>query len=96
MNLRNFKYSIAKQTEVQTLIFSKPKFTRASAVKWAKDHDFKSSKVDETGTSFRLRQKPPDSFTEGSFRTITLTDGVKAVIGIPKKSKTKIDKNFWH
>jgi len=77
---------IEKQTEVQTLIFSKPKFTRKSAKKWAKDHEFKNNKVDETSTSFRLRQKAPGLFIEGSFRTIELTSGVKAVIGRPKKS----------
>ncbi len=75
---------VSKQTEVQTLIFSKPKFDRAGAIKWAKDHDFRSDKVDETSTSFRLRQKNPGEFQEGSFRTIELADGVKAVIGKPK------------
>lgn len=73
-----------KATEIQTLIFSKEKFNREQAVKWAKDHDFKSDSVDETSTSFRLRQKEPSDFQDGSFRTIDITDGVKAVIGVPK------------
>ena len=70
------------QAVVQTLIFSKEKFETAEAAKaWAKAHDFRSDKVDETDESWRLRQRDPGDFQEGSFRTITLTEGVKAVIG---------------
>lgn len=66
---------------VQTLIFSKNRFTRAQAVKWARDHGFKASKVDETEQSFRLRQAEPSAFQAGTFRTIELTAGIRAVIG---------------
>lgn len=83
-------------TEVQTLIFPKKHWENADeAKKWAKDHGFKSSKVDETGSSYRFRQKDPSLFDENSFRTICLTGAkrddpgsdacrVKAVIGTPK------------
>jgi hypothetical protein len=71
----------ADSTTVQSLIFDKKKFTVEQAKKWAKDHDFRNDKVDETPDSIRLRQKDPADFIEGSFRTIELTDGVKAVIG---------------
>ena len=54
--------SVAKQSEIQSLIFPKGKFTSAQAKKWAQDNGFKSSKVDETGTSFRLRQADPGKF----------------------------------
>jgi ClpP class serine protease len=70
-----------KPTVVQTLIFSKEKFTKAEAKKWAKDHDYKSSGVDETEDSYRIRQRDPGDFVEGSFRTIELDDGVSAVVG---------------
>lgn len=82
---------IEKQTEIQTLIFSKDKFKTKQQVKdWLKKHDFHAIKeLDETSTSFRARQKNPGEFVPGSFRTITITDGVKAVIGKPKtKEKT--------
>jgi len=73
---------------VQTLIFSKDKFPTAESAKaWAKAHDFKSDKVDETEESWRLRQRDPGDFQEGSFRTITLTEGVKAVIGRLKERR---------
>lgn len=71
-----------KPTEVQSLIFSKESFKTAEAAKsWAKEHDFKSGDVDETEESFRLRQHDPGEYKTGSFRTIELKEGVKAVIG---------------
>lgn len=70
-----------EKTSTQSLIFSKEKFTQAEAVKWANDHEYRSDKIDETETSFRLRQKEPDEFVDGSFRTIDITDGIQAVIG---------------
>lgn len=68
-------------TKVQSLVFDKKTFTRARAVKWAKTHDFKSGDVDETETSYRLRQRDPRRFVAGSFRTVKLASGVSAVIG---------------
>jgi hypothetical protein len=63
--------SVTKQFEIQTLIFPKAHWDSADgAVKWAKDHGFKSSKVDETNVSYRLRQKDPDDFQR--MRTICL------------------------
>lgn len=79
-------------TEIQTLILSKTKFsTLRAASKWVKDHSFKvrhkGKAPDETADSWRFRQKDPGDFQAGSFRTITITDGVKAVVGKPKTSK---------
>jgi hypothetical protein len=81
-----------KQFEIQTLIFPKDKWNSLAEVKrWAKDHDFSTDKVDETDTSWRLRQQDPDDFKR--LRTICLNPGrstpmnsckVKAVGG-PKK-----------
>jgi len=81
-----------KQTEVQTVIMSKERFpTMASATKWIRDHNFKTRHKgkgpDETSTSFRFRQRDPGDFQSGSFRTIRLTDGVSAVIGVPKRQR---------
>lgn len=76
----------ADPTTIQTLIFDKKKFNAAEAKAWAKEHGFKNPKVDETEDSLRLRQKDPGEFQEGSFRTIEVKPGVKAVIGRLKKS----------
>lgn len=84
-------------TTIQTLIFPKTKWSNLNSVKeWAKDHGFKNTNVDETGTSWRLRQRPPGDFKTGSFRTICLAGAdepddddcrVKAVIGRLKEGK---------
>lgn len=73
-----------KPTEVQTVILSKEKFKNAEAAKkWLRAHDFKSE-LDETEDSYRARQKDPGDFTQGSFRTISVEDGVSAVVGHKK------------
>lgn len=67
-------------SQVQTLIFDKKVFpTRQSATRWAREHDFRADKVDETENSWRLRQREPGDFVR--FRTIRMTRGVQAVIG---------------
>jgi len=70
-----------KPLKVQTLIFRRPLFTRKSAVAWARTHDFRSNDVDETESSYRLRQRDPSRFVPGSFRTIRLSKGVQATLG---------------
>lgn len=67
-------------TTVQTYIFDKEKFTREEAKNWLEKHD-KNTGLEETEDSFRARQVPPGDFNEGSFRTIQITSGIKAVIG---------------
>jgi HK97 family phage prohead protease len=69
-----------KSTEVQTLIFSKEKFGENEATKWATDHNFVVEKLDETDSSYRVRQFDPEKCAEGSERTIQLEEGVKAVV----------------
>lgn len=70
----------ATTTTTQSLIFPKEHFDRVAAMNWAKEHGFKSGDVDETESSFRLRQRNPGEFMPGSFRTIE-----------PGKDKTKGD-----
>jgi len=76
--LRVTERSNPDSMKVQTLIFSKGKFDRAAAVKWAKSHGFKAGKVDEKENTFRLRQKAPGQFD--TFRTISFKPGIKAVV----------------
>ena len=67
-----------KGTEVQALLFERPRWTPTEAKAWAKDHDFNSGKVHVTDNYVRLRQFDP---TRGrQKRTITFGDGIKAVI----------------
>ena len=78
-------------TTIQTIIFNKDKFDRKSAIKWAKDHKYKVSKIYETENSYRIRQKDSNQFQEGTLRTITLVSGVKAVIGRLKKENKPVN-----
>jgi hypothetical protein len=55
---------------VQTLIFPKAKWSKADAQQWCRDHDYKDG-VDETGDSYRMRQRDPGAFAR--LRTICLT-----------------------
>jgi type I restriction-modification system DNA methylase subunit len=72
-------------TKVQSLIFSKEKFTENSAKEWAENHNYKFGYADEKEETFRIRQKNPKYFDNDSFRTIDITDGIQAVIACPKK-----------
>jgi HK97 family phage prohead protease len=82
------KEELASQAMVvQTLIFSKEKFTKEQAQKWCKDHNFESEGVDETTDSYRIRQEDPSLFDPNSFKTIDITEGVKAVVGKKKEGK---------
>lgn len=73
---------------LQSLIFDKSKFTAKGAQKWAKDHNFSESNVDETGDSIRLRQKDPSEFDDSTFRTVPITEGITSVMGKLKPTKS--------
>lgn len=65
-------------TEVQALLFERPRWTPRAATEWASSHDFRSGKVHVTDHYVRLRQFDPVRGTQK--RTITFGDGIKAVI----------------
>ncbi len=80
-------------SKVQSLIFDKSKYETAEDAKaWASDHGFSAEKVDETGDSFRIRQHDPGQFTR--IRTMELTTGVQATIGVPKKTVKALQQTF--
>jgi phage-related protein (TIGR01555 family) len=72
-------------TTVQSVILSKSEFADPSkAAAWIAAHNFSNSGIDETPENYRFRQRPPEEFEDGSFRTIELRPGVSTVIGIPR------------
>lgn len=74
-----------ENTVVQTLIFDKKVFKdRESAKKWAKDHGFSTNTIRETNKSYRIRQRPDADFKPESYKTLTFTKGVNAVVGYLK------------
>ena len=70
--------SLEEASNVQSLIFSKNKFTLDQAKEWAKKHNFKSG-VDEKENTYRFRQKDPGKFKR--FATKEFGNGIQAVIG---------------
>lgn len=74
-----------KSSKIQSLILDKKQFpTISSAKRKAKELGFKSSKVDKTDNTIRLRQIAPNKCVQGHFATISITRGVMAVICEPK------------
>ncbi len=67
-------------TKLQSLVFTKDKFTKLKARAWAKKHDYKFAGVDVTKTQYRLRQEAPSKFKKESFRTINITDGIQGIV----------------
>lgn len=72
------------RTKIQTIMFDKTKFSKGKAKKWARQHEYKD-RVDETDNYYRMRQIKPERFKGESFRTIEFTEGIKAVVGCPKR-----------
>lgn len=67
---------------VQTLIFDKAVFeTREDALNWTKNHGFKSSTSRETGSTWRVRQRPPNDFKKDTLRPKEIAKGVSILDG---------------
>jgi len=79
------KLAKKQPTTVQTYIFDKKKFDKTKAEKWLKGKGKKTPSVDETSDFYRYRQIDPNKFIPNSFRTINITEGIKAVIGHLRK-----------
>lgn len=79
-------------SKIQSLLFSKNVYTKARAKAWAKRGGFKYGRVETGGPDsnyIRIRQRDPQPKNwqklNGTFRTKTLTKGVRAIIGRPRK-----------
>lgn len=84
--LPNPRKAFNRATEIQSLLLDRYVFTLPRAKAWARDHGFFYGEVDAKPHTWRMRQGDPAAFKAATFRTITLTDGVQAVIGVPKRS----------
>lgn len=83
------KAYISKQTDVQSLVLSKTRFkTVAEARAWVKENGGITDKVDEKPNTFRFRQFNPSLCKDGTFRNKKITEGVIAVICVPKGKDT--------
>lgn len=89
-NVNTDDKSLKDTTIIQSILFDKEKFTLEEAKKWLEKHNFKNEKVDETDKYYRFRQREPDEFIPDSFRTIEITDGIKAIVGRLKEGQKGI------
>jgi hypothetical protein len=75
--------------EIQSVMFSKEKWTKSKAREWLRKNDMKAPKADDQKNFIRYTQRPKTHFKKGSFKTIELGKGkgIKAVVGCPKPGK---------
>ena len=78
---KNSSVKIGDGEGIQTLIFDKKMFTIAGAKEWASSRGYRDEVAEETSDSIKLGQNDPAIFMENSFKTIEVTEGVKAVTG---------------
>lgn len=73
----------SKTTDVQSLLFDRSRYNIPAAKGWAKRHGYKYGDVDATDDYVHLRQRQPEEFQKGTFRTIVFGHGINAVVGRP-------------
>jgi hypothetical protein len=66
-------------SEVQTLLFPRPKFSVAEAKDWARRHGMKFGDVDVKDKYIHLRQADPSGFRR--LRNVKFGDRLRAVVG---------------
>lgn len=72
---------VPTRSEVQTVLFDRRAWSKAAAVAWLRHHGYDAAKVDTTEHYHRFRQHDPHHYVPGSFRTISFSSSVKAVVG---------------
>jgi SNF2 family DNA or RNA helicase len=75
---------VPSRSEVQTVLFDRRAWSKAAAEAWLRHHGYDARKVDTTEHYHRFRQHDPHHYVPGSFRTITFTSSIKAVVGSRK------------
>lgn len=72
-----------RPTTVQTILFDRTAWTVKAAQAWLREHGYGGMAADTTDHYHRFRQRDPEAFRRGSFRTIPFgaTTGIQAVIG---------------
>ena len=65
-------------SKIQSILIDTHKFTLRKAYDWVVNNGFKHNKIDVKAKYYRFRQITPSS--KKQYRTINLTDGVKAIL----------------
>lgn len=77
---------IREGSEIQSIMFKKRYWSLGRSKHWLIDHKFDGLIPDVTDNYIRYRQEDPDKFDKKSYRTISLTKSIKAVVAIPLRS----------
>lgn len=83
---RSIEGSGVSQSNPQSVIFDKSKYTPTQAIKWLKSKGLKYDKIDEKVRTYRFRQFPPSR--KCKYRTISIGEGIKFVMCYPKNEPT--------
>ena len=68
-----------KERDIQSILFKRPEWTKAKAIKWLKEHDFEFDDIDTKPEHLRFRQKEPNNGY--SYITKKLPNGIDLIIG---------------
>jgi hypothetical protein len=71
----------------QSVLFRKDQWTRARAVSWLKEHDYKADGFEQTESLFRFRQVDPEP-SKFRYRNNPIGDGITLVLAFPKGSRS--------
>ena len=65
-------------SKIQSILIDTHKFTLRKAYDWVVTHGFKHNKIDVKTKYYRFRQFNPKPYKQ--YRTINITDGIKAIL----------------
>lgn len=74
-----------KPLVLQSLVFKRDQWSLSGARHWLREHAHSHADPDVLVNTMRFRQRRPQDFVAGTFRTITLANGVQAVSGHLKR-----------
>lgn len=85
VGLRDRERDEPRRGQVQAVTCSRERFESVSEAKqWCRENDFRVDKGASNDEAFEYHQVDADRFEDGSFKNITLTQGVRAKVGRKK------------
>jgi|WetSurMetagenome_2_1015567.scaffolds.fasta_scaffold146645_2 hypothetical protein len=69
-------------SHIQSILFSRSKWTIEQAIQWLHDHEYVSKKVDVTDKYLRFRQREPD-YKRYHYRIKRIGNGISFELAFP-------------
>jgi hypothetical protein len=89
------KTEMGKEGKIQSMLFSKAKWTVKKAKAWLSKHGYRNDDIDEKDKHLRFRQVSPSYLESKGYEFITRpfgTSGIQAIIGYKEKEPIDIKK----